>query len=136
MKKHLFLAAALSLPLIILLLVPFNGFAQEDQHKHGHHRHPEYAKKENSIAKTGKSIAEGKKLYERYCIVCHGKAGKGIIGSNLTGPVLIHGSTDGEIFHVITDGVVGTVMKGFRNELSEEMRWHLVNYITSLKKSK
>lgn len=121
--------------LLILLLVSLDGFAQEGQHEHEHHRHLKYAKIKNPIAKTEKSVAQGGKLYEKNCIACHGEAGKGAAGPNLAVPVLVHGSTDGEMFHVITDGVAGTTMKGFRKKLSDEMRWHLVNYITSLRKN-
>lgn len=53
-------------------------------------------------------------------------------GPNLTVSARSHGGTDGEMFHVITDGVAGTAMKGFKKELTEEMRWHPVNYIRSL----
>ena len=120
--------------LLSLSLVSLNGFAQEAQQEH-HHRHMKYAKIKNPIAKTEKSIAQGSKLYEEHCIACHGEAGKGGIGPQLTGPDRIHGSTDGEMFHVITDGVAGTAMKGFKKELTEEMRWNLVNYITSLSKN-
>ena len=120
--------------LLSLSLVSLNGFAQEAQHEH-HHRHLKYAKIKNPIAKTEKSIAQGRKLYEEHCIACHGEGGKGGIGPELTSSDRIHGSTDGEIFHVITAGVAGTAMKGFKKELTEEMRWHLVNYITSLNKN-
>ncbi len=119
--------------LLILLLVPLDGFAQEEQHKPEHHRHPGYAKIKNPIKKTERSVAEGKKLYEKHCIICHGEAGKSGIGPHLTGSVRIHGSTDGEMFHVITDGVAGTAMKGFGSELPDEKRWHLVNYLKSLR---
>jgi mono/diheme cytochrome c family protein len=107
--------------------------AEEMKDAHKPHRHLEYAKIKNPVSKTEKSIAQGRKLYEKHCIACHGESGKGGTGPNLTGSVRIHGSTDGEMFHVIRDGVAGTTMKGFRKELSDKMRWHLVNYITSLK---
>jgi cytochrome c oxidase cbb3-type subunit 3 len=106
----------------------------KDAHKPHQHQHPEYAKNKNPIAMTEKSIVQGRKLYEKHCIACHGEAGKGGIGADLTAPIRIHGNTDGEIFHVITGGIAGTAMKAFKNELSEEMRWHLVNYISSLRK--
>jgi len=105
----------------------------KDAHKTHEHRHMKYAKIKNPIAKTEKSITQGRKLYEEHCIACHGESGKGGVGPNLRGPVRIHGNTDGEMFHVITDGVAGTAMKGFKKELTDEMRWHLVNYIKSLK---
>lgn len=106
----------------------------KDTHKPHQHRHLEYAAIKNPVAKTEESIAQGRKLYEKHCIACHGESGKGGAGPNLTGSVRIHGSTDGEMFHVITAGATGTAMKGFKKELTEDMRWHLVNYITSLKK--
>ncbi|MCK9419959.1 MAG: c-type cytochrome [Nitrospirae bacterium] len=121
--------------LIIIMLIPLDGFAQEEHHKQ-QHRHTEYAMIKNPIAKTETSIVQGRKLYEKNCIACHGEAGKGGIGPGLSVPARIHGSTDGEMFHVITDGVAGTAMRGFGKELSDEMRWHLVNYVTSLQKKK
>jgi len=122
--------------LLIVVLAALTGWAQEKHHKHEQHRHAESAKIKNPVAKTEKSVAEGRRLYEKHCIACHGKAARGGIGPDLTVPSRIHGSTDGEMFHVIADGVAGTVMKGFGKDLSDEMRWNLVNYITSLRKSK
>jgi len=123
--------------LIILLLVSLDVVAQEEHHKsEQQHRHPEYARIKNPVAIDAKSIAEGKKLYGKYCIACHGEAGNGGTGPNLTGSVRIHGNTDGEMFHIITDGVAGTAMRGFKKDLTEEMRWRLVNYIKSLRNAK
>ena len=121
--------------LIILLLVSLDVVAQEEHDKHEQHRHLRYANMKNPVAMTAQSIAEGAKLYEKHCIACHGESGKGGIGPHLTGSVRIHGNTDGEMFHVITDGVTGTTMKGFKKELTDKMRWHLVNYIKSLGKT-
>jgi mono/diheme cytochrome c family protein len=84
---------------------------------------------------TSQSIAEGGKLFETHCTACHGKTKIAGIGPDLEGSPRMHGNSDGEIFHVISAGVKGTAMKGFRNELSDEKRWHLVNYIRSLKNS-
>lgn len=84
---------------------------------------------------TEDSIVMGKGLYEKHCISCHGETGKGKNNiPDLTDNFWIHGDSDGEIFHVITDGVKGTHMRGFKKELTKEMRWHIVNYIKSLKK--
>lgn len=126
-------------PIMIMMLSGatfFDVVAQEEHHQHERHHHPKYAKLKNPIAKTEKSVAEGAKLYEKHCIACHGEAGKGGRGPHLTGPVRIHGNTDGEMFHVITDGVAGTAMKGFKAKLTDEMRWKLVNYIESLVNAK
>jgi mono/diheme cytochrome c family protein len=113
-----------------------SGSAQDadDGHNSHQHGHPGYAKVKNPVAMTAASIAEGARSFEKHCITCHGKAGKGGIGPDLTGPVRKQGISDGEIFHVITDGLAGTAMKGFGKELPDETRWHLVNYIKSLAK--
>jgi hypothetical protein len=58
---------------------------------------------------------------------------RGVGNLNFVDDVFVHGDSDGEIFHVITDGVKDTQMKGFRKELTGVMRWHLVIYVKSLK---
>jgi mono/diheme cytochrome c family protein len=120
---------------IVSLLMPFGALAHEENHKSEQHHHPKYAKLKNPITMTAQSIAHGKKIYEKNCMACHGEAGKGGIGPGLTGAVLIHGNTDGEIFHTISYGVAKTTMKGYKKGLMEEDRWHLVNYLKSLRKS-
>ena len=126
----------------ILVLVVFSLFlasgephaqAAEHVHEPHPHKHKQYAKVKNPVPVTEQSIGKGRELYEKYCIACHGKGGKGSGSLDLTKGVFIHGDSDGEIFHVITDGVKGTSMKGSKKELTRDMRWHLVNYIKSLK---
>jgi mono/diheme cytochrome c family protein len=115
------------------------GSAAEEERKEAHephqHRHLEYAKIKNPVAMTAQSIAEGRKLFEDHCMACHVKTEKGGIGPDLKSSLRMHGNSDGEIFHVISAGVKGTAMKGFKDALSDEKRWHLVNYIKSLKSS-
>jgi cbb3-type cytochrome c oxidase subunit III len=104
----------------------------KDAQKPHQHRHDQYAHIKNPVPMTAQSIAEGKKLYEKHCITCHGESGKGGVGPDLTDAVWIHGNTDGEIFNAITGGAQVTAMRSFENELSEEARWHLVNYLVCL----
>ena len=123
----------------VFFCLPYGSATAEemnDAHKPHQHRHPEYAKIKNPVAMTDKSIAEGKTLFEKHCVACHGKTGIGGIGTDLKGSPPIHGNSDGEIFRVITEGVKETAMKGFREKLSDEKRWNLVNYIISLRLSK
>jgi mono/diheme cytochrome c family protein len=123
----------------VFFCLPYGSATAEemnDAQKPHQHRHPEYAKIKNPVAMTAQSIAEGKKLFENHCVACHGKTGIRGIGPDLKGSLLIHGNSEGEIFHVIGAGVKGTAMKGFREKLSDEKRWNLVNYIISLRLSK
>ena len=75
--------------------------------------HPDAATLKNPVANTPESIAAGKKVYQRMCARCHGPnakgdgggAGGGGIPSDLTDETWDYGSTDGDLFSVIHDGV-------------------------------
>ena len=75
-------------------------------------RATEAAKLKNPASITPESIAAGKKIFGRYCATCHGLDAKGgpSIGDagppppNLTDDRWDHGSSDGEIYHVIKYG--------------------------------
>jgi mono/diheme cytochrome c family protein len=108
---------------------------------HEHHGNPTAAKIKNPVASTPASIAEGQKTYQKYCKHCHGDTGKGdgpmapkgTMPADLTDADWDHGSTDGEIFHVIAEGAgKGSPMKGFKSKITDKETWSLVNYIRSL----
>src|SRR5438094_7784265 len=102
----------------------------------------------NPVAATPESIATGKKLFERLCANCHGVAGNGVSEvaatlvkagktkpSDLTDDKWDHGSTDGEIFGDIRDGVgLNAAMRGLNGKpgISDEEMWHIVNYVRSI----
>jgi mono/diheme cytochrome c family protein len=99
---------------------------------------PEAAKLQNPVAKTPESIAAGRKVYQRFCIRCHGPEGKGDGGaagavppSDLTDDSWDHGSSDGEIFTAIHDGT-SPDMEGYAQRVSDTDTWNVVNYIRSL----
>ncbi len=53
--------------------------------------------------------------------------------ANLTDAEWKHGSTDGEIFAVISNGLGGdSEMKGVRSEMTATDRWNIVNYLRSI----
>jgi mono/diheme cytochrome c family protein len=130
--------------LLVSAFALFAAVALAGQHGAGAgaHQHPEAAKKKNPVAADAKSLAEGKELYTANCADCHGETGKGDgpmaaytgepLPSDLTDAEWKHGSTDGEIFLVIHDGVENTGMRNFDKELTEQQIWHLVNYVKSL----
>src|SRR5215475_4779393 len=106
----------------------------------------------NPVEPTEKSIASGKNVYDKYCADCHGATGNGVSEkaatlaqageakpSDLTDDKWDHGSTDGEIFVNIRDGVgVRGAMKGLNGKpgISDEDMWNMVNYIRTLHKPK
>ena len=100
----------------------------------------------NPAAANPQSIAAGDAIFKKACGVCHGPLGKGdgaIVKalkpeatrpSNLSDDKWDHGSTDGEIFTVIRDGIGPKFeMKGQKGKLTDQEMWNLVNYIRSLK---
>jgi len=97
------------------------------------------ARRENPVASDEKSIAAGKKLYAQECADCHGGSGRGDGAGardleldapmpDLSDPRMWKQS-DGSLFFKITKG--REPMPG-AEELSEEQRWHVVNYVRTL----
>jgi mono/diheme cytochrome c family protein len=101
------------------------------------------AKLKNPIASTPESLDAGKKAYAK-CASCQGINGQGGPGNDLipAAPSLVddqwdHGSTDGEIFNNIRNGVPPDFnMVPFKDQLKDEEIWNLVNYIRSIAKKK
>jgi len=95
----------------------------------------------NPIPATAKSIADGQKQYQTNCRHCHGAKGlgdgplapKNPSPANLTDAEWKYGSTDGEIFATIRNGVgPDSEMKPMRTKLSDRDIWNVVNYLRSL----
>lgn len=105
----------------------------------GPRRNPEAQNLKNSEPQNAESIETGKKLYQRHCAACHGPNGKGDGGlalsggepSDLTDDAWDYGSTDGEIFVVIRDGVSADML-AYKEKLTEKQIWQVVNYIRSI----
>lgn len=112
---------------------------EHSEHMKGMHQHKELQGLTNPVRKTPKTLYQGRQLYEKNCVSCHGKTGKGDgparkalnpPAADFTDNVWKHGATDGEIFNdVISEGVSGTGMSAWKNALTEEERWKIVNYI-------
>jgi mono/diheme cytochrome c family protein len=102
-------------------------------------RNPEAQKIKNPEPSNSESIEAGKKLYQRFCASCHGPQGKGDGGlalaggtpSDLTDDTWDFGSTDGEIFVAIRDGVSADML-AYKEKLTEKQIWQVVNYLRSL----
>lgn len=89
----------------------------------------------NPIHKSPESLARGRQMYERHCLICHGEQGRG------NGPVgrqfvpqpmelnldYVQLQPDGQIFYTISHGSIA--MPFYRQAIAAEDRWHLVNFI-------
>jgi putative heme-binding domain-containing protein len=80
-------------------------------------------------------LAEGQALFRGLCSGCHGGAGRGGKGPDLTDARWIHGSRDEDIANVIRNGVPKTTMKKLGESLKEAQIEKVVAYIRSLARS-
>lgn len=121
----------------VVLLVTVTGSAQ----KRG--GDPKAAAIKNPVPATQASITAGTRAYGRNCRQCHGFRGKGdgpLAPTNprpadFTDAKWEFGSTDGEIFTLIWNGVQDvpeSEMKPMKGTLREDDVWNIVNYIRTL----
>lgn len=92
---------------------------------------------QNPIPLASESVSKGRTFYLQYaCGTCHGEDGRALTVfagpvTDLTNPeVWVNGTSEGEVFRSIRDGVSG--MPAFMKEIDVERTWHLVNFIRSL----
>ena len=117
----------------------------ETAHPTEPHDHPEAGALTNPTSSTAASTAAGAATYVRHCATCHGQTGRGdgrlatataaygARPSNLADATWQHGSSDGEIFAAIRDGIgPDFVMDAFRLRLTESDIWDLVSYVKTL----
>lgn len=95
----------------------------------------------NPVASTATSMTAGAASFKKYCVFCHGEAGKGdgalapkgTMPADLTDATWVRGGTDGEIFAVIMAGAGPKFeMKGSKGKIADQDVWHIVNYLRSL----
>jgi mono/diheme cytochrome c family protein len=119
--------------------------AAVQEHPRAAHRHDDAQALQNPIARSPESAGAGAKVYGKLCVTCHGPnglgngrlaAGMAAYGarpSDLTDGEWQHGSSDGEIFTVIRDGVGPDFhMPAYQGKLSDTEIWNLVNHIRVL----
>ncbi len=113
-------------------------FAQEaPKNDNGRMSTADAKKLKSPIAYSKKSIAAGKSLFARNCTGCHGADGKAQVdvvadATDLTAPKFYKsGTSEGEMFRSIRDGA-GETMPPFKEQLSADEIWNLVNFIRNL----
>ncbi len=96
----------------------------------------------NPLQNDTESIKKGAQIYQSLCASCHGKTGKGdVVAMQALDPKpadftqeAFQQQTDGTIYWKISEG--RGMMAGYKNMLSEEDRWAVVNYLRTFKKQK
>ena len=127
---------------------PPGGGQQQDFSKNTWELPDDADKTKNPVTSSDESIAKGKELYlERMkgnCIFCHGETGSGNEANlarlrrkpaDLSNKERMTAMTDGEIFWKLSKGITG-IMPAGEQRMSEEERWHVVNYVRTLAKDK
>ena len=64
-------------------------------------------------------IAYGARLYDAQCTTCHGDNGDGVGGVDLKSGRFRNAATDQELMRIVTNGIAGTGMLGFKFDASE-----------------
>ncbi len=77
-------------------------------------------------------LAVGKNLFMESCKVCHGVAGEGLVGPNLTDDYWIYGGDIKDIFKTIKYGAKNG-MKNWKDELNPVQMQQVASFIKSLK---
>ena len=87
------------------------------------------------------SVANGAAIYAKYCVECHGHQGMGNgiksrtlttkLPDFLTEPHITE-HTPGDFYNWISYGMANTDMPGYAENLSDEDRWDLVNFVHAL----
>jgi mono/diheme cytochrome c family protein len=106
----------------------------------GHDVPAEAAAVSNPIEIDDEGLEQGASLYAVNCAVCHGETGEGD-GPGADGleqkPADLHEAhvqenSDGALFYIVSHGRPDTPMPAWDNVLSEDERWHLVNFLRTL----
>lgn len=88
---------------------------------------------ENTVAMLDAGgIAQGAELYAKNCVACHGNAGEGTIGPNLTDEYWVHKGGIKDVFYSIKYGWPEKGMKSWKDDFSPVQIAQLASYVKSL----
>jgi len=78
------------------------------------------------------ALLAGKKIFDLNCSACHGKAGEGTVGPNLTDEYWLHGGSIKDVFKSIKYGWQEKGMKSWKDDLSPVQIAQISTYIKSI----
>ncbi len=85
-----------------------------------------------TLANDAATLAEGKEIFAKNCVTCHGQNGEGLVGPNLTDDYWIHGGGIKNIFKTIKIGVPQKGMISWQTQLDPKKMQAVSSYIMSL----
>lgn len=77
-------------------------------------------------------ITGGEKVYMQNCAACHGKAGEGTVGPNLTDDYWLHGGSIKDVFKTVKYGWPEKGMRSWKDDLSPVQIAQVTSYIKSI----
>lgn len=95
----------------------------------------------NPLEKTPENLAEGKRLFEIFCIHCHGAEGMGngsiVANGKFAPPPAYSGDQlrelpEGKMFHTLEYGK--NMMGSHASQLTQTERWKIIIYVQTLQK--
>jgi len=96
-----------------------------------------YLRAPKEFPATPEIIEQGKVIFSKFCVECHGAEGKGdgLVGMKLPGPPPAYDGPlkdlpEGKMFHTITYGK--GLMGSHASQLSKEQRWKVIRYVQTL----
>jgi cytochrome c oxidase cbb3-type subunit 3 len=89
---------------------------------------------ENSVEvlTDAQSLAEGAEIFKANCLACHGAAGEGGVGPNMTDEYWVHGGGIKNIFKTIKYGVPEKGMISWKSQLKPVAMQKVSSYILTL----
>ena len=94
----------------------------------------------NPLPRTADVLGRGERVFNTYCIVCHGPRGDGqgyIVPKFPMPPSLLSDKVmnfpDGRIFHIITRGQ--NLMPSYASQILPEDRWAVIHYVRALERA-
>jgi len=78
-------------------------------------------------------VSQGRRVFDQFCVVCHGQSGEGVVGPNLTDGVWLHGAKPLDIYNTVTNGVPEKGMVAWGNQLGPARVSSVVAYVLSIK---
>jgi cytochrome c oxidase cbb3-type subunit 3 len=78
------------------------------------------------------AVENGQKIFQTFCVACHGPKGGGKDGPNLTDGYQLHGTDRMDIYKTIRDGVLGKPMISWKDQLGVDII-DVAAYVSSLR---
>ena len=86
-----------------------------------------------ATAAKGGVVDQGAQVFATRCASCHGADGRGIIGPNLTDLYQLHGSTRMDLYTTVKNGVAGTAMPAWGEQLQPGDVFAAATYVSTLR---